>query len=189
MVGFISPVKLEWLNKTAELVLDNKSEIQIKNEINEYLALEIKSPTALRKTREILMNTWVRTHEEINTMKRYALEAFKDDKSDKLALHWGMLLNTYPVFNDACALIGKLTNIQDTFTSAWLRQKLFELWGERETLLTSCKKILQTMKQMGVIEQERVGTYRAKRYVINDVKTIQVLLMAVLHLREKPIMK
>lgn len=185
IIGLSRSIRLEWLNKTVELVLEGKNETQIKDELNEYLSFEIKSPTVLRKTREILMNIWVRTPEELSTLKQQALEAYKDEKSNKLALHWSMMLVAYPVFSDVCALIGKLTNIQDTFAASWLKEKLFEMWGKRTTLFHSSDKILQTLKQIGAIENEKVGVYRIKKYPVTDVKTIQVLLLAILHLRER----
>ncbi|MCL5779819.1 MAG: hypothetical protein M1119_02525 [Firmicutes bacterium] len=185
MIGLSRPIKLEWLNKTVELVLEGKDETQIKDELNEYLSFEIKSAINLRKTREILMTIWVRTPEELSTLKQLALEAYKDEKSNKLALHWSMMLVAYPVFCDVCALIGKLTNIQDTFTTSWLKEKLFEMWGERTTLFHSSDKILQTLKLIGAIENEKVGVYRIKKYPVTDSKTIQVLLLAILSLKEK----
>lgn len=185
IVGLSRSIKLEWLNKTVELVLEGKDEIQIKDELNEYLSFEIKSPTNLRKTREILMTIWVRTSDELSTLKQQALEAYKDEKSNKLALHWSMMLVAYPVFSDVCALIGKLTNIQDTFATSWLKEKLFEAWGERTTLFHSSDKILQTLKLIGAIKNEKAGIYRINKYPVTDVKTIQVLLLAILHLRER----
>lgn len=185
IVGMSRSIKLDWLNKTVELILDGKNETQIRNELNDYLSFEIKSPTNLRKTREILMNIWVSTPENILDLKQHALEVYKDEKSNKLALHWSMMLVAYPVFSDVCALIGKLTNIQDTFTTSWLKEKLFEMWGERTTLLHSSDKILQTLKLMGVIENVKKGVYRINRYHLSDVKTIQVLLMAITKLKVK----
>ena len=184
-IGLSRSIKLEWLNKTVELVLEGKDETQIRDELNEYLSFEVKSSIVLRKTREILMNIWVRTPEEFSAIKQQALEAYKDEKSNKLALHWSMMLVAYPVFSDVCALIGKLSNIQDTFATSWLKEKLFEMWGERTTLFHSSDKILRTLKLIGVIENEKVGVYRIKKHPITDVKTIQVLLLAILHLRER----
>lgn len=185
MIGLSRSIKLAWLDKTAELVLEGKKETQIKEELNEYLAFEINSPTNLRKTRDILMNIWVRIPAEVLTLRQLALEAYKDEKSNKLALHWSMMLVAYPVFADVCALIGKLTNIQDTFAASWLKEKLFEMWGERTTLLHSCDKILQTLKLMGAITNEKVGVYRINKYPVADAKTIQVLLLVILNLKAK----
>lgn len=185
MIGLSRSVKLEWLNKTVELILEEKTEAEIKDELNEYLAFEIKSPTNLRKTRDILMNIWVRTPDKYSKVRQQAILTFKDDKSSKLAIHWGMILIAYPVFADVCGLIGKLTSIQDTFTTAWLKETLCGVWGERTTLLHSSDKILQTLRYIGAIENKKMGVYKVKKHEINDTNAIQVLLMAIMKLEEK----
>ena len=61
-----------------------------------------------------------------------------------------------PSFSDICSFIGKITAIQETFTTAWLKQKLSDYWGERPTLIHSIDKILQTLKYFGVIKIKRL---------------------------------
>ena len=184
MVGLSRPIKLEWLNKTVELLLEGKDEQQIKNELNEYLSFEIKSPTNLRKTREILVSIWVTTPHELLFIRQQAIEAYKTEKC-RLAAHWSMLLVTYPVFCDICSLIGKLSNIQDTFTTSWLKDRLYEVWGERPTLFYSVDKILQTLKFIGAIETVKAGECKIKSQEITSEKVMQALLSALLHLKEK----
>ena len=185
MVGLSRPIKLEWLNKTADLIVEGKSELEIKEELNEYLSYEIKSPTNLRKTREILMYIWIKSGDEFGELRCKALEVYKHERSNKMAIHWCLMIAAYPVFADVCALLGKLTNIQDTFTTSWLKEKLFEVWGERSTLLHSSDKILQTLKYIGAIENLKVGTYQTKKYLINDSETITLLIMTILLTNEK----
>lgn len=185
MVGLSRSIKLEWLNKVADLVVEGKSEQEIKNELNEYLSFEIKSPTNLRKTREILMYIWIKSGDEYKELRYKALEVYKLERSNKLAIHWCLMIAAYPVFADVCSLLGKLTNIQDTFTTSWLKEKLFEVWGERSTLLHSSDKILQTLKYIGAIENLKVGTYQTKKYAIKDSETITLLIMTILLTNEK----
>ena len=185
MVGLSRSIKLEWLNKVADLVVEGKSEQEIKNELNEYLSFEIKSPTNLRKTREILMYIWLKSGDEYRELRSKALEVYKLERSNNLAIHWCLMLAAYPVFADVCSLLGKLTNIQDTFSTSWLKEKLVEVWGERTTLLHSSDKILQTLKYVGSIENIKVGTYKTKKYVINDSETITLLIMTILLTNEK----
>lgn len=185
IVGLSRSIKLEWLNKTVDLINQGKSEIEIKEELNEYLSFEIQSPTNIRKSRDILMNIWVKTPDENTKIKEFALRSYNTDKTNKQAIHWCMMLVTYPVFSDVCGLIGKLTNIQDTFTTAWTRQKLFEMWGERTTLLHSIDKILQTLKYVGAIENEKTGIYKVIKNEINDEMTIKLIIMTIIALREK----
>lgn len=185
IVGLSRAIKQEWLNKTVEFVLQGDDEATIKEKLNEYLSYEIESPTNLRKTREILLTVWVKSAASTPEIQRKALEAFQSEQSNKLALSWAMLLLAYPVFADVTGLIGKINNVQDTFTTSWLREKLHEEWGERTTLRHSCDKILQTLKYLGAIESIKTGVYRVKQYKVNDEKTIGVLLLSLLALDRK----
>jgi hypothetical protein len=186
MVGLSRPVKLEWLNKTVELIKQNISDEEIKKELNEYLAFEIESSTNLRKTREILMTSWVRTHEEFTTIKNIALDLYENDNINKQLIHWCMLLLAYPVFSDVCSLVGKLTAIQETFTTTWLKQKLSDLWGERPTLMHSVDKILQTLKYIGAIKNKKIGEYEVLKIDIKDDIAKCLIVLTIISLKNKP---
>ena len=185
MVGLSRPIKIEWLNKTVELILQSKPDEQIKEELNEYLSFEISSPTNLRKTREILLTIWVKTPDEDKLLKAQAVKAYETEKSNRLAVHWCMILLAYPVFADVCGLIGKVSNIQDTFTTSWLKEKLFELWGERTTLLHSVDKLLQTLKYLGVIETMKTGCFKVKKCKVTDLNTINLIVLTIVQMQSK----
>ena len=182
MVGLSRPLKTTWLNKVVELQLSGKSEAEIKNELNEYLAFEIGSAINIRKTREILLNLWVRENEENKEIRVLALKTYKNTESvnNRLALHWCMIMLSYPIFNDVNGLIGKIITMQDTFTSAWLREKIYEVWGERATLLHSLPKIMQTLTNINVVEKVKLGVYQVKQYPVLDKETIKVLVLTIL---------
>jgi len=171
LVGLSRPIKLEWLNKTVELIKEGKTEEEIKDALNEYLSFEILSPTNLRKTREILMLIWVKTPDEMLKIRELALEIYEKENIEKLVIHWCMLLLAYPVFSEVCSLIGKLTDIQETYTTAWLKHKLFDSWGERTTLLHFVDKMLQTLKYLGVVDNEKKGVYKILTIDIKDDQT------------------
>jgi len=185
MVGLSRAIKQEWLNKTVEYILQGDDEITIKEKLHEYLSYEISSPTVLRKTREILLNIWVRSEKDYSNIHDKAIQAYITERSNKLALNWAMLLLTYPVFSDVSGLIGKISKVQDTFTTSWLTEKLHELWGERSTLFHTSGKILQTLKYLGAIENEKTGVYRINQYKISDEHTILILLMSLIALEKK----
>lgn len=185
MVGLSRAIKMEWLNRTVSYVLEGNTEAEIKNLLHEYLSFEIESPTVLRKTREILMNIWVYPIEGAEDIRNTALEAYKKENSNKLALHWCMILLSYPIFSDITGLIGKLSTMQDTFTTAWLREKIYEEWGERSTLLHSSAKLLQILVYLGAIERVKTGVYRIKQYPVFDSETIHVIVMTILALKRK----
>lgn len=185
VIGMNRAVKLEWLNKTAELVRQGHDEKTIRAELQEYLSYEIDSAVNLKNTRTILLQTWVYTPEEHHGIHKEALALVEKGGVEAIAGHWSMLLVTYPVFADVCSLIGKLSNIQDTFTTAWLQQKLFEIWGERGTLVHSVSRTLQTLRFLGVVEPVKTSVFRIKKQELPSQKAIEVLLTAILLLKEK----
>mgnify|MGYP004685662357 CR=1 FL=1 len=58
MVGYSCNLKLQWLNYAVSILEEGLDESNYKEKLNEYLLFEIDSSTRLRKTREIIMNTW-----------------------------------------------------------------------------------------------------------------------------------
>jgi len=185
MVGLSRPIKLEWLNKTVELIIEGKNQAEIKNDLKEYLSFEISSPTNLRKTRDILMAVWVKTPEDFQEVKSLALDLYHKENVNKLMIHWCMILLAYSVFSDTCSLIGKMADIQGTFTTSWLKQKLFDLWGERTTLLHSVDKILQTLKYIGSVENIKQGEYKIKSYNIQDEAEKSLIVLTIIAMKNK----
>ena len=59
MVGLSRNLKEPWLNKVAELAIENLTEDEVKNQLNEYLGFEIGSPTNLRKTRMNILKSFL----------------------------------------------------------------------------------------------------------------------------------
>jgi hypothetical protein len=184
-VRFLRAVKLAWLNKTTELVLEYKSNEEVREELNEYLAYEIQSATTLRKTRDILMYTWVTPSEELAAIRKAALSAYTRSSGTRYAVQYCMLLAAYPVIADICGLIGKLSTIQDEFTTGWLKQKMYDAWGQRETIDDSLKYILQSLRDFGVIVRPKIGTHKINVQSIEDSAVINVILTTILHLKER----
>jgi hypothetical protein len=185
VVGLSRVIKPKWLDKTVEFFIHSEDEASTKEMLNDYLSFEIQSSTNLRKTREILLNIWVRPKESEPIIHELAVNAYRSEKSDKMALNWAMILLAYPIFSDVTFRIGKIGMIQDTFTTSWLRDKLTEAWGDRTTLFHSCDKILQTLKALGAIENQKQGVYKIKKHVVKDEKSISVLLMCLLTLKRQ----
>ncbi len=185
MVGLSRPIKMEWLNKTVELLKQGNSETEIRNALQDYLSYEIKDKTNLNKTKSILMKIWVKVSPDIIEIRDYALSVIDNERSNKNAIHWCMILLAYPVFVDVCSMIGKISNIQGSFNTAWIKEKLLEAWGERSTLLFSIDKILQTLKHMEAIENIKIGTYKTCVKQIFDSETIILFIMTILRINEK----
>jgi len=185
LVGMSRMIKPQWLDKTVEYLVQSECTASIKEKLNDYLAFEIQSPTNLRKTREILLNVWVKSKDLHADIHKLAIDTYKSERSSKMALNWAMILLAYPVFGDVASRIGKLSMIQDTFTTSWLRERLTEEWGGRTTLIHSCDKLLQTLKAMDAIGSKKIGTYEIMKHGVNDEQTISVMLLCLLALNRQ----
>lgn len=172
MVGLSRNLKEPWLNKVAELAIEDLTEDEVKNQLNEYLGFEIGSPTNLRKTREILMNIWIYENEYSKELFAEAKKLYKNYPDYTLEIHWCLLLAAYPVFGDVCRLIGKMSEFQDEITLAQLKQKIFDEWGERTTLFHSIDKLVATLKALGVLTCDKPGKYHVHKFEVKNKKVI-----------------
>lgn len=176
MVGLSRNLKLPWLDEVVRLYADGLNENVIKEKLNEYLSFEITSPTNIRKTREILMNIWVYENEYTSFLRDEALRLIKKDFDYALPVYWCMMLAAYPVFQDMCRLIGKISEFEENITTKQIKQKLFDEWGERSTLYHSSDKLIATLKAFDVLESEKVGVYSIKKHKLSDVEIINFML-------------
>lgn len=170
MVGLSRNLKLQWLNKVVELVLEGLPENEIHDQLNDYLGYEIESPTNIRKTREILMNIWVYDNKYSDKLKKEALSLIKNYPDYALEIHWCMMLAAYSVFDDMCKMIGKMSEFQDEITLAQIKQKLFDEWGERTTLYHSIDKLIATLKAVEVLHSDKPGIYQISKHKVSNNK-------------------
>lgn len=175
MVGLSRNLKMTWLNKAVELLSENLPEQGYKDKLNEYLSFEIKSPTNLRKTREILMNLWYYENPETESLRTQARVLIENDSDNSFAAHWCIILVTYPIFVDVSRIVGKLSEFEEEFTLRQLKQKIFDEWGERATLFHSIDKIIATMKAMGALKAEKPGRYTIVKHEVRDDKVNALL--------------
>ena len=185
MVGLSRNLKMTWLNKSIELLSENLQEQEYKDKLNEYLSFEIKSPTNLRKTREILMNLWYYENPETESLRTQARALIEKDSDNSLAAHWCIILATYPIFVDVSRIIGKLSEFEEEFTIQQLKQKIFDEWGERATLFHSIDKIIATMKAIGALKAEKPGRYTIIKHEVRDDKVNALLVSAGMTVEDK----
>lgn len=99
-----------------------------------------------------------------------ALTLIKNYPDYALEIHWCMMLAAYPVFDDMCKLIGKMSEFQDEITLAQIKQKLFDEWGERTTLYHSIDKLVATLKAIDVLHNDKPGKYQITKHKVSNNK-------------------
>lgn len=176
MVGFTRLIKLPWLNKTAELAGEGLEPAQMREELEEYLSFEITSPTNRRKAREILLLPWVAEDVALEALRPRALGLAESHPYERLAIHWGMLIVAFPMFCDLVRLIGKMCEFQDEFTSAQVKAKILDEWGERSTVVKGSEKMLASLNAIGAIKRLKQGRYElAPRLAVDEELSLFLL--------------
>lgn len=179
-------IRPEWLDKTAELYIETQDIDEIKAELNRYLADYINSETNLRKTREILQNTWVNVNDRAALLRDRAIDAYKNSAmEERIAIHWAMMLAAFPFFRDLCAIIGKLFDMQSEISIVQIKRRVYELWGERTTLTCAIEKNIATLRYFNVIEAVKPGYYAPVEHSIKNKGIILLLIYAVMHSDDK----
>lgn len=179
-------LKPEWLDETVELYIGSQNIEEVKTELNRYLADYINSKTNLIKTRSILLNTWVNVDDGAILLRDRAVHAYKNSaKEERIAIHWAMMLVAFPFFRDLCAIIGKLSDMQSEISTAQIRRRVYELWGERTTLACAIDKNMATLCHCGVIKAVKSGRYVPVKQSIKDKEIIRLLIYAVVHSDDK----
>lgn len=179
-VGFSRTIKPQWIKKTIELINEEKTIDEIKNELDEYLSFELKDKTNIGKARNVLINTWAKDNELSKDIRLAALELVNKDSDNELPLSWCMMLMAYPVFSDLCKLIGKMSNFQDEFTLKQLKQKLYDEWGETTTLMYSIDKLVATLKYMEVLDNIGSGRYAIKRHRVSNPEVVKLMIYSMM---------
>jgi len=176
-IGLSQKLRLAWLNKAVELLNEDLSEKDYRDKLTEYLSYEIESPTILRKTSRNLMLVWF--YHEIDSVSRLrpsAIDLIKKYPEYAPVIHWCMLMLTFPVFHDLCHIMGRMLEFSDTITLRQLKQKLYDDWGERQTLHYSTSKIICTMKDLNAVEVTKPGNYHVIIHSISEDNVTRFML-------------
>ena len=184
MVGYACNIKLQWLNHAVSMLDENLTEAEYKEKMNEYLAFEIDSPTRLRKTREILMNVWYYDSNEINPIRQEALALIKAHPECDKVIHLCLIYLAYPVVADICKFMGRIFEYQDEVTNAVLNQKLYDEWGERTTLQSTCRRVTLTLKDMGILKNETRLRYRLNKQYIGNTDVVNFLISVAMRIED-----
>lgn len=185
MIGYNRTVRLRWLDQVVELMLAGQSDDQIHETLSELLRDQLSlSSTAKRGSREktitLLVKTWLRVPAHLVDFRDEGLQLFKSSiqKSDRLALHWGMTMAAYPFWRAVADATGRLFRLQGTASASQVQRRMKEVYGEREVVSRSARYVLRAFADWDVIHDIRPqGTYVASPTVRVDKSSVAAWLL------------
>ena len=123
-IGFSQRVRLEWLERTANLLLAGMGEAEIQHALQHFLCDKLSvGGTSPRGTREkaitILMKVWVTVPREHRALRADGLRLLQElPHRDQLVIHWGMSIAAYPFVAGIASHVGRLLCLQGTAAAA-----------------------------------------------------------------------
>ena len=190
-IGFSQRVRLEWLERTANLVLAGNDKAAINDALQELLKDKVSvGGQAVRGNREkiitILLKTWLTPPSGLESLCSEGLELIKRfPQRDHLAIHWGMVMAVYPFWSGVAVQVGRLLRLQGSAAAPHVQRRVREQYGERETVSRAARRVLRSYLDWGILQESgKKGIYTAGPVLaVEDSRLIAWLVEAALHAR------
>lgn len=178
-IGFDRYIEKTWLDQIANWVAQGKSRDELHALVDGYLAPFINGATSLRKTKNVLFGVWVNTTDRNHIFKEQAISLFYGcSKDERLAIHWGLAIASYPFFASLARLIGRLLKLQGDIISKELVRRSVEQHGDTETIRRATARLLQSFGEWGVLIPESKSHFHPPKRISLDNPDLVTWLLA-----------
>ncbi len=110
--------------------------------------------SARGKTMTVLLHVWMAVPDVAIPLRDDGLALLRGRHGrDRLPLHWGMCLASYPFFGDVAATTGQLLALQGTAALSQIVRRMAESWGQRTTLTRAVQRVVRSFVEWGVLAE------------------------------------
>ncbi|MBN1611548.1 MAG: hypothetical protein JW940_33245 [Polyangiaceae bacterium] len=156
-IGFDRKIQLDWLDATADWASQGLPVADMRKQLERFLEGKVAgvgSHSARGKTMTVLLHIWVLVRDALIPLRDDGLALLRDRSGrDRLPLHWGMCMATYPFFRDVAATTGRLLALQGTVALSQVVRRMTESWGERSTLTRAVQRVVRSFVEWDVLAE------------------------------------
>ncbi len=184
-VGFDRRLDREWLDAAGSYAAEGCRPEEVRACLRQLLDGVLSgtsSNSARGKTVTVLSHIWGSVPEKAMRLRdRARLLLLTSASDERLALHWAMMIATYPLFADVASSAGRLLALQGQFTRSHVMDRLARTWGKRSTVERAVPRIIRSMVQWGVLrDAHERGSYQATGRVLTARPDICMILVEAL---------
>lgn len=190
-IGIKQVVRLEWYDYTLDLLQQGLPAKKIRASLDEYIKDRLQSggygerggQTYVKAITQ-LMKAWVTPAKELVPLRDAALKlSMGSEREQWPILHWAMTSAAYPFWYKVAEQVGRLLKLQPAINQAQIRQRCYEIFGERSTVERSARRVVRTFVAWGVLDETPPkGCYKSGcKFEITDTRFATLLLESALH--------
>ena len=155
IIGFDRKIRLSWLDATADWAAQGLSPAAIRTRLDRLLDGQVagSGPHSARgKNMTVLMHVWVLVPEALVQLRDDGLKLLDGlSGRNRLPLHWGMCLATYPFFRDVAKTTGRLLALQGRAALSQIVRRTTESWGSRSTVARASQRVVRSFVAWGIL--------------------------------------
>lgn len=163
-IGFDRFIRLEWAKKALEV----RAGLAELDELDALLDEAHSGLAAKKKTRTVLNRLWLEPRKDLEPFAQRAVELFQSAPlTSSAALTWGMSIVTYPFFAKVAEIVGRLTTLQGSCTTAEVHRRMAEIYGEREGTRRMTNMVIQSQVGWATLKRSDDGKTLAREKAIS----------------------
>jgi hypothetical protein len=157
-IGINRMILLPWLDRAAEARLRNNDPMAMRQELDTALSPEIGGNETRRKVIDYLVNIWQKNSSDAPFLLEQALDLYpRIPMGERIWLHYGLTLSTYPFFRQCAALFGQYARIGETVPVKVIKERMATDMGQMGSLQRSARYVVASMSRWEVLEYNAKG--------------------------------
>lgn len=159
-IGLSRTVRLDWLDATATLCLENRPHAEIRRELDRLV--EPAQPGEVERARivDTLVRIWIKADPSLKASAQ-VLYPQLSTREDRLCLHYGLILAQYPFYRLCASILGQISRTQEMVSRKIIKEKVTAELGNLGSIERAVERLFKTWIDWGVLSpDEKNQTFR-----------------------------